>query len=740
MSRSCILRVAINTPLRRLFDYLPPHNSDSCQQLIPGLRLLVPFGKHKSCVGVLVTITDTTAIATHKLKRVLQVLDSDPLFAPKHLDFLLWAANYYHHPPGEVILGIFPKTLRDGSPANIKTTPNWQLTSAGKVLDLVVLDSAPRQKMIVKLLRDSPSGMPAAEILKQCGNCHPALNALVKKGFIERNLQPPPLIGHAPQPNHTNHGIVLNKDQQHAVRSIMSSHNHYQPFLLDGVTGSGKTEVYINCIDKVLKHGQQALVLVPEIGLTPQFIGRFRRHLNDGIAVLHSALTDKERSQAWLMARTGDIKVVIGTRSALWTPFQNLGIIIIDEEHDLSYKQQDGFRYSARDMAIARAQRENIPVVLGSATPALESILNVTRDKYREIHLPQRTGNAGLPHMHIIDLRKCHMDGALSLPLLDAIRARLDKKEQVLLFLNRRGYAPVLMCHDCGWVSKCPRCDMHMTYHKHNHKLCCHHCGREERRNDNCPECKSSKIAEIGHGTQRLTESLTGHFPGAGILRIDRDSTRRKGSMQCMLDEIQKGGVDILIGTQMLAKGHHFPGVTLVGIIDADRGLYSADFRAAERMGQIIMQVSGRAGRAEKPGIVLIQTHHPDHPLLQKLAQHDYAGYTSQLISERKETMLPPFSHQALLRAEANNMALTRKFLQGARDELPAPDGHLEIFGPLPAPIEKRAGYYRMQLLLQAKTRTRLRKVLDGWITCLEQLPDARKVRWSIDVDPQDML
>ena len=736
MVRTCILRVAVETPLRSLFDYLPPQDSNLAA-FVPGQRLLVPFGKSRSCVGILVTIDDTSRIANHKLKRVLKVLDHAPLFASDHLDFLLWAAGYYHHAPGAVILGTLPLSLRSGGQAVRKNVYIWRLTPAGETIDLHALDTAPRQKAIITFLRGSRSGTPSSTVMKQFGNCHATINALNNKGLVERHIQTAAHCSKHSQNN--NNGIILNNDQKQAVTAIVSARNHYQPFLLNGVTGSGKTEVYIHSMSTILKDGRQALVLLPEIGLTPQFIERFRQQFKEKIAVLHSAVSDRERLQAWLMARDGEIKVIIGTRSALWTPFKNLGVIIIDEEHDLSFKQQDGFRYSARDMAIARAQRENIPVVLGSATPALESILNVTRGRYLEIKLPQRAGNAVMPEIKIIDLRNRRLDGAVSMPLLAAIQDRLDKNEQVLLFLNRRGYAPVLMCHDCGWVYKCPRCDIQMTYHKHNGKLCCHHCSHEELRRANCAGCGGGNIAEIGHGTQRLTETLAGHFPGASILRIDRDSTRRKGSMQFMMEEVTKGDVDILIGTQMLAKGHHFPGVTLVGIIDADRGLYSVDYRASERMGQIIMQVGGRAGRADKPGTVLIQTYHPEHPLLQTLAQLDYARYTSLLIRERKEANLPPFSHQVLLRAEAHTMPLAEKFLKTARDSLPCSGNDLEVFGPLPAPMEKRAGRYRMQLLLQARNRARLRKLLGGWISSLEQLPEARKVRWSIDVDPQDL-
>ncbi|MBI4006231.1 MAG: primosomal protein N', partial [Gammaproteobacteria bacterium] len=499
--------------------------------------------------------------------------------------------------------------------------------------------------------------------------------------------------------------------------------------------------VYIQCIKHIITMGKQALILLPEIGLTPQFIERFERQLNVDIAVLHSALQDRERLHAWLRARDGRALVVLGTRSAIWTPFQQLGIIIVDEEHDLSYKQKDGFRYSARDLAMIRSQQENIPVVLGSATPSMESLQNAVKGRYKELKLGRRAGGARLPRINILDIRASKMHGAVSQTLLESIQYCIEKNQQALLFLNRRGYAPVIMCHDCGWVFKCSRCNIQMTYHKHNNKLCCHHCGHVEKLINNCHECNSHKIIEIGHGTQRLAETLEKILPSAHLIRIDRDSTRRKGAMQSMLNDIHSGGVDILIGTQMLAKGHHFPRVTLVGIIDADRGLYSADYRASERMAQLILQVSGRAGRAENPGTVIIQTHHPEHPLLTTLIEHGYAKFAELVLRERKEALLPPFSYHALLRAEAHDMQLSRKFLTDAKSRLPATNKlQMEIFGPIASPIEKRAGRYRMQLLLQSTDRSRLRQILEPWVKILEQIPSARKVRWSLDVDPQDML
>ena len=732
-----ILRVAIQTPLRRLFDYLPPQNIDQ-KKLAPGQRLLVPFGKTSERVGLLTEITDKSGIEPARLKYALKILDEQPLLPPRHLRFMDWASRYYFHSPGDVLLGTLPAPLARGRPALLEKDYNWALTPAGKRQAREPAGRAVRQASLLHYLESFPRGISGDQIREKFAYPGKILKALVQKGFLTEIPPPDMTPGKA---GRVESGITLNKAQMQAVDSIISAAGRYQAFLLFGVTGSGKTEVYLRCIRHVLQEGGQALILLPEIGLTPQFVERFTQQLNQGIAVIHSALPEGERRRAWLGARDGRVPVILGTRSAIWTPFKKLGIIIVDEEHDLSYKQQEGFRYSARDLALIRARNENVPVVLGSATPSMESLQNVATGKYRELKLARRAGAASLPEVHILDIRGSRMHGALSLHLLESIRHCVDKNQQVLLFLNRRGYAPVMICHDCGWLFRCPRCDIKMTYHKHAGKLCCHHCGHQETLPGSCPGCGGGTILEIGHGTQRLTETLAENFPGVNILRIDRDTTRRKGAMQSMLNHIQDGQVNILIGTQMLTKGHHFPKVTMVVIVDADRGLFSADFRASERMAQLIMQVSGRAGRAENPGRVIIQTHYPEHPLLRTLAVQDYGKIAGVILEERREAQLPPFSYHVLLRAEAHNRLEIEKFLGAARSGLPpAGNGEVMVFGPVPAPIEKRAGRYRMQLLLQSTARRRLRNVLDGWIERLEQLPGARKVRWSLDVDPQDML
>lgn len=734
-SQKVILRVAINTPLRRLFDYLPPADYQG-NKLTPGLRLKVPFGKSGEKTGLLIEITDSSEIEPNRLKRISAFLDTEPVIDRKLLRLMQWAADYYHHPIGEVTLGSLPALISQGKPATKKQIKYWRLTQAGKSICKSSIKNAPVQNALLNFLKSDPDGISQDAIRDKFTNWDRPLKQLLAKKLVEFYYRD------SPDKNDLYSPVLINpnEEQTKAINTILSYKDQYQPLLLNGVTGSGKTEVYISVISEIIKQGSQALVLVPEIGLTPQFINHFRSRLDTHITILHSALTDHERMASWLDASNGTARVVIGTRSALWTPFQQLGIIIIDEEHDLSYKQQEGFRYFARDVAVMRAQQEKIPVVLASATPSLESLFNVHKNRYKEINLTQRAGNAQMPDINILDVRDNKLDGALSKSLLEIIRQHLDKKQQVLLFLNRRGYAPVMMCHHCGWISKCPRCNIQMTFHKTITRLCCHHCGHQEKIPSKCPECNGEKIIEIGHGTQRIMETLEANFPDAKILRVDRDSTRRRGSMQNMLEQINNREADILVGTQMLAKGHHFPGVTLVGVIDADQGLYSIDYRGSERLAQIITQVSGRSGRADNPGIVVLQTHHPDHPLLKTLVEHDYAKATSLIMKERSQALLPPYSYQALLRADANNQQLVNRFLNNAKKQLNKQSAGIEVYGPFTAPIEKRAGRFRMQLLLQSENRNQLRKLLAVWVTNLESLPDARKVRWSLDVDPQDML
>jgi primosomal protein N' (replication factor Y) len=532
----------------------------------------------------------------------------------------------------------------------------------------------------------------------------------------------------------------LNEEQQAAVEQVATSDDQYRAFLLQGITGSGKTEVYLALVEQVIARGDQALVLVPEISLTPQLTRRFRRRLATPIAALHSGLNDSQRLCAWSMAASGQARVVIGTRSALFTPMPRLALVIVDEEHDGSLKQQDGFRYHARDLALVRARNRGVPILLGSATPSLESLHNAEKGLYRYLHLTRRAAGANPPKVHLLDVRRRPMEHGLSDLLLQQIQRHLEQQGQVLLFLNRRGYAPLLMCHACGWSTDCPRCDAHMTLHHHNRRLQCHHCGHERPAPEQCPECGEESLYIPGAGTERIEQALLEHFPDVAISRIDRDTTRRKGSLDEKLAQARSGEARILIGTQMLAKGHDFPNVSLVGILDTDQGLFSSDFRGTEHMAQLIIQVAGRAGRAERPGEVYIQTHHPDHPLLQTLLNEGYGGFAHAALEERRQAHFPPFAHMTVLRAEATRREAALDFLREARDLFSDMNTReVDAYGPLPAPMEKRAGRFRAQLILQCAQRKPLHQLLRRWIPAIGKLKSAGRVRWSVDVDPQDM-
>ena len=742
------LHLAVPSPLRRGFDYLPPVGIDPAS-ILPGMRVRVSFGRTagaNTTIALVMEVRDATDVPENKLKPVLEVLDAAPLFSTELLSLLGWASAYYQHPIGEVVSNALPAVLRQGDAgalaAALKGEPAWKLTEAGRAQMAQGLSRAPRQAALLQLLAaGAADGLMAKDIDAVQANWRSVMRSLVEKGWVmvtERPCLSAPVLT---QPNDAQERFVLHEAQAEAVEKVASQLGEFAVSLVDGVTGSGKTEVYLTLIERVLARGEQVLVLVPEIGLTPQLLSRFRLRFAVPIAVLHSGLSDRERLCAWESARAGLAPVVIGTRSAVFTPLPRLGLIILDEEHDISFKQQEGFRYSARDVAVKRAKSLGVPVVLGTATPSLESLYNVQQGRYSQLVLPERAGAASHPSIAVLDVRKQPMFDGLSTALINSIRRHLETGGQVLVFLNRRGYAPTMLCHDCGWVAKCRRCDAHMSLFNGNRRLRCHHCGSERPADSSCPDCQSTELRPVGAGTERLETALKQHFPDVGIARIDRDTTRRKGSMQTLLDSVHDGSSRILVGTQMLAKGHHFPDVTLVGIVDIDQGLFSADFRATERMAQLIVQVAGRAGRAEKPGQVLIQTHHPDHPLLQTLLHEGYAAFARAALEERRQAQLPPFSHMALLRAEAVDSQLPMRFLEHARqlaEQLGIKD--VQLLGPIPAPMERRAGRIRAQLLLQARNRADLHRLLSPWVLQLESSKLGRKVRWSVDVDPQEMF
>jgi len=728
-----ILRIAVPSPLPQTFDYLPPPHCPH-EWLLPGVRVRVPFGRGRA-IGVLVEVATHSALALERLKPALEVLDDSPLLSVEQLELAQWASQYYHYPIGEVLSALLPALLRQGQAACLDELRGWYLTATGLAVQPEAVARAPRQAALLALLRRHPEGVLPELLASERAAWRPALRALNAKGWIEERALPIalPVIDSVVTPPQ------LNAAQQTAVEAVAAAFGQFQPFLLDGVTGSGKTEVYLRLIQQVIAQGRQVLVLVPEIGLTPQLVGRFQERLNVPLAVLHSNLAEGVRLQAWLQARAGLAPVVIGTRSALFTPLAAPGLIIIDEEHDLSYKQQDGFRYHARDLALLRAKRCGIPVLLGSATPSLETLYNAQQGRYQMLHLPERAGGAVHPSFEVLDVRQRRLQHGLSAPLLERLEQCLQGSGQALVFLNRRGYAPTLLCHDCGWVAQCQRCDARLVMHHAQRVLCCHHCGAQRPVYPACPECKSAELRALGQGTERLEQVLAERFPGVEQVRIDRDSTRRKGALEALLDEVHSGRARLLIGTQMLAKGHHFPEVSLAVILDVDHGLFGADFRAGERMAQLIVQVAGRAGRADRPGHVVMQTHHPDHPLLRLLITEGYPAFAAAALEERHAAQLPPYSSLALLRAEAADAALPQAFLEQARELVGTVPG-VELFGPMAAPMARRAGRYRAQLLLQAAQRGVLQHLLHEWTPQLATLKLSRKVRWSLDVDPMEVL
>ena len=727
-----MVRVALAVPLPRLFDYLVP--DDVLLQI--GMRVLVPFGTQKR-VAIVTGFPTKSDVPEDKLKAILQPLDLAPLFTPIYWDWLHWAANYYQAGLGDVLFQALPVKLRNGESAVKNDRTFWRITDAGKnALEQGLLKRSKKQIEALQCLSET-------DLEKGNNDFSSAIWSTLKaKGFIEEiTIQTKPLswqqsLGNNPIINAENR-LILNKQQALAFSQLIF-HSGFNVWLLDGVTGSGKTEIYLQYIEEILKSDKQVLVLVPEIGLTPQTVHRFKARFNVEIDVLHSNLTDTQRLYVWDRARSGQSAIVIGTRSALFTQFSNLGAIILDEEHDASYKQQDSWRYHARDLAIVLAQKLNIAVLMGSATPSLESINNVQNGKYQHLVLSKRAGNSTALRHFVIDLKNQNIQNGLSKPLLERMKAHLEKGNQVLLFLNRRGFAPVLLCHECGWIAQCPHCEKPYTYHQHQNVLRCHHCGAQKTIPRQCGDCGSTHLVTTGLGTEQLEETLKMLFPNYSVARIDRDSTARKGKLESYLEDIQQGKSQILIGTQMLAKGHHFPNVTLVALVNVDSALFSLDFRAEERLAQLYIQVAGRSGRADKQGEVVLQTHYPDHPLLTTLLANGYQAFAKGTLQLRHSMGLPPFTFQALFKAQARHSELAQNCLSQIADFFQSRQiTGLQMLGPMPAPFSKKAGQYRWQLLLQHPSRMTLQKALREYQQA--ELEKNNQVRLILDVDPQDL-
>ncbi|EKS4625653.1 primosomal protein N' [Salmonella enterica] len=727
-----VAHVALPVPLPRTFDYLLPEGGVAKA----GCRVRVPFGKQQERVGIVVSVSDHSELPLDELKSVIEILDNEPIFSPSIWRLLLWAADYYHHPLGDVLFHALPVLLRQGKPASNAPLWYWFATEEGQAVDINSLKRSAKQQQALAALRQ---GKIWRYQVTELDFTDATLQTLRRKGLCELASETPAFTDWREHYAVAGERLRLNTEQATAVGAIHSASDGFSAWLLAGVTGSGKTEVYLSVLENVLAQGKQALVMVPEIGLTPQTIARFRERFNAPVEVLHSGLNDSERLSAWLKAKNGEAAIVIGTRSSLFTPFKNLGVIVIDEEHDSSYKQQEGWRYHARDLAVYRAHSEQIPIILGSATPALETLCNVRQKKYRMLRLTRRAGNARPALQHVLDLKGQRLQAGLAPALIARMRQHLQADNQVILFLNRRGFAPALLCHDCGWIAECPRCDHYYTLHQAQHHLRCHHCDSQRPVPRQCPSCGSTHMLPVGLGTEQLEQVLAPFFPGVPISRIDRDTTSRKGALEQHLAEVHRGGARILIGTQMLAKGHHFPDVTLVALLDVDGALFSADFRSAERFAQLYTQVSGRAGRAGKQGEVVLQTHHPEHPLLQMLLYKGYDAFAEQALAERQTLQLPPWTSHVIIRAEDHNNQQAPVFLQQLRNLIqasPLSDDKLWILGPVPALAPKRGGRYRWQILLQHPSRIRLQHIISGTLALINTLPEARKVKWVLDVDP----
>ncbi len=717
-----IVRVAIPRPLWSLFDYtVPGHLAEPA----PGARVRVPFGTAE-LVGIVVeTVVD--ADPGIELKTLAEVVDDEPVVQADILQLLRWAAAYYHHPFGDALFSALPAALRQGQQLQPLLQRFWRISDGAANVDLA---RAPRQRDAFNALV-AAGGWASHETLLEAGVTARLLAILHEKGVIEAAPPPPARAATSAGPD-----FELTDEQRDATDAISTALGGFACLLLDGVTGSGKTEVYLQAIARAIERGEQALVLIPEIALTPQTLARFSQRFGSA-CVYHSGLTERERARAWQQCRSGGAHVLIGTRSAIFVPFSKLGLIVVDEEHDGSFKQQDGFRYSARDLAVKRAQLLDIPLLMGTATPALESLHNAQRGRYRRLTLTTRPGAATATAIRLLDIRGLHLDDGLSAPLRSAVGTALADGNQVLLFINRRGFSPAFLCTSCGWSADCARCDSRLTLHQMPPGLRCHHCGYAQPLPARCPDCARPALTAVGVGTQRSEAGIARMFPDVPVLRIDRDTTRSAARMAAHLETIRRGDPAVLVGTQMLAKGHHFPRVTLVGVLNADAGFANADFRAPEHTAQLIIQVAGRAGRAERSGEVLIQTFNPDNPALRALVSEGYAGFAATELEQRAAARLPPYRAMALLNADGTTMERALACLSALGERLRS--SPVEVLGPIPAPLARRARRFRCQTVLLADHRANLGAAL-ALLTGTHSPTRFAGVRWSIDVDPYDMF
>jgi primosomal protein N' (replication factor Y) len=722
------LRLALPVPIHGYFDYLYPENTAITPKA--GQRAEVPFG-HRKLIGIIIDIDIDSELCSSKLKPVLKILDDTPAIPGNVIDMVTWASRYYGYPIGECVVNCLPPPLRKGKTTADIHIRQWHVSAQGK-------DIKPRgrkQQALLSLLKESPKGQNEP-FLKSLGYTQKQLSALESSALIQC-LQIPlnqcvknASRGYSAKPN-------LTPEQSRAAKRIKSSLGKFDAYLLEGITGSGKTEIYLQVIEEAIQQQKQALVLIPEINLSPQTLKRFQaRFPSELIMCHHSALNDSEKLTAWETIKSGQASILIGTRSAIFYPFAELACIIVDEEHDASFKQQEGFRYSARDLAVYRAHAENCPIILGSATPSLESLHNAEVGKYHKLELKARPGDAVLPTIEYVDIKSRPLKGGLSQPVLDKVATHLSSGQQVMIFLNRRGFSPSYGCHSCGWHATCPHCDIRLTYHKKAWALKCHHCDFKQHLPKQCPDCHCSELFPYGVGTERTEEFLTEHFKGTNIIRIDRDTTTRKNSMDRIYQDIQSGEPCIIVGTQMLAKGHHFPNITLVVVVSADDGLFIADFRAEETFAQLLIQVAGRAGRAQKKGEVLIQTRQAEHPLFAFIKKLDYSRLAESLLDERRQLNLPPYSHFALLRADADSEQDAIDALLQLKTSLQPNNTTTSISGPYASFLPRKANRYRFQLLIHSEQRNERQRLVTESLKFIQSMRKKASVKLQLDVDP----
>ncbi|MEL7312084.1 MAG: primosomal protein N' [Pseudomonadota bacterium] len=717
--------IAVDVPLPQTFDYLSQTPMPK-----PGARVRINFGR-RDTTGLVWPKAAGTKPHAGRLKSILETLDSEPFVPESAMSLLEFAARYYHHPPGEVYAAAVPGLLREGRESVLRLQA-WQLTHNGQAsLTDALRQRAPRQAEVLDALHGIDGPQPESHLDEALGvHWRRQRQPLEAKGWIQKSTIEFP---EATLSVDTAPGPVLNDEQRDAVQAIRATRG-FGAYLLDGITGSGKTEVYLSLIRDVLERDEQVLLLVPEIGLTPQLAHRLQQRLGVVPTLYHSELTEHQRARAWLAARDGKRCLFLATRSGVFLPLKRPGLFIIDEEHDQSLKQHEGFRYHARDLAVWRAQQLNLPIVLGTATPSFESLANARIGRYSHLKLTQRAGDARPPSLSIVDMNRFQIHDGLAQPAIDAMRAHLERGKQVLVFINRRGYAPTLICTNCGQMAECPNCDAHLTVHRQKSRLQCHHCGTTTQLPSCCSAC-GGVLKPLGEGTERVEDALKFQFPDHAMARIDSDSTSGRGALEKTLKAARDGELSILIGTQMLAKGHHLPNVTLVVIVNLDQGFFANDLRASERLAQSLIQVAGRAGRARESGEVLIQTSFPHHPLLATLITSGYAAFADAALAEREQATWPPYSYLAVLHAAARDERRAVEFLSAASAALT--HHPVQCLGPAPATMLRRRNRYRYRLLLQSDSRAPLQNALTDLTRWLAAGTAGYDVRWSLDVDPQ---